>query len=675
MSFAYPSLLWALGLLAIPLLIHLFNFRRYRKLLFTNVHFLKEILRESQARRNIKHWIILISRLLALAFLVMAFARPFIPLSSNDNSQNGRPVYIYVDNSYSMGSSGEQGPLLDVAREKARQIARALVKDHPIYFMSNDELPIRPLDLRTFEQKLDDLSYSSKFRSTEEINRMISNAATRHGQKGRAYLLTDLQKCNTTQAPSSADSLIEYFIVPVKSTVQNNVSIDSIWFEDPVFRSGAVLKASISLSNFSDELVNDLSLKLLINGTTASITALNLQAGEKLVTEMSFSTTDTGWIAGQVEIMDHPVVFDDKFYFSFYSAAASNILIIEDKESEQFAHKLFKTDSFFRVNSVRSTDVQYAELGRYEMILLAGLETVSSGMAASLQTYVKQGGHLAIFPSKDGSSDVSQLVVLCGIHPYGKVLQANQPGDQIDQQHPLYRGVFEKMPENINAPQIIKIHQAEGAPSTRESYPLQSRNRLPVFSSIPLGKGSILQSFVAMSDEWGNMHRHALFVPIMLNLGLPQTQQIPLYAHTESSDMFPLASSAPLQQGDVIMRNEGAEWIPELNGAAGKNQIQIDRDMSQAGVFKLQNNAGNLIQLMALNYNRKESDPTLLSNEEALSLWGLPSENIMNSDAEVIGESIRLATNGKQLWMYFVLLSLLFLLIEIILLRIWKSMV
>lgn len=675
MSFAYPSLLWALGLLAIPLLIHLFNFRRYRKLLFTNVHFLKEVLQESRARRNIKHWIILIMRVLALAFLIIAFARPYIPLSSNANSQNGRPVYIYVDNSFSMGSSGEQGPLLDVAREKARQMARALAKDHPLYFISNDELPARPSDLRTFEQKLDELNYSSRFRSTDEINRIINNAARRHGQKGRAYLVSDLQKCNTTEAPSAADSLIEYFIVPVKSSLRRNISIDSLWFEEPVFRRGAVLKAGIALSNFSDEAVNDLSLKLLINGTTASVTALNLQAGEKLVTELKFSTNDTGWIEGRVEIMDHPVVFDDKLYFCFYSAAASNILFIENKESSNFAQKLFETDSFYRLNRVQETDVQYAGLGQYELIVLSGLEKISSGMAASLQTYLVKGGHLAIFPAANGSTDVSELSKLYGIRSYGKVLQSNQTADQIDQQHPLYRGVFEKMPENINAPQIKKIHEALGNPSTLESYPLQSRNGLPVFANVTHGKGNILQSFVALSDEWGNMHRHALFVPIMLNMGLPQTQQIPLYAHTQSGLLFPLASSSPLQQGDVIMRSERSEWIPELNGAVGKNQIQIDPQMNEAGVFKLQNKAGNMIQLMALNHDRKESDPGLLSDEEALALWDLPTDHLMNSEAEVLGESIRLATSGKQLWTYFVALSLLFLLIEIILLRIWKSTV
>jgi hypothetical protein len=65
----------------------------------------------------------------------------------------------------------------------------------------------------------------------------------------------------------------------------------------------------------------------------------------------------------------------------------------------------------------------------------------------------------------------------------------------------------------------------------------------------------------------------------------------------------------------------------------------------------------------------------LLSDEEALALWDLPTDHLMNSEAEVLGESIRLATSGKQLWTYFVALSLLFLLIEIILLRIWKSTV
>ncbi|MBL0031994.1 MAG: BatA domain-containing protein [Bacteroidetes bacterium] len=79
MQFIYPEFLFALSVLAIPIIIHLFNFRRFKKIYFTNVRFLKEIKQDTQSKSKLKHLLVLLSRLLALTFLVLAFAQPFIP--------------------------------------------------------------------------------------------------------------------------------------------------------------------------------------------------------------------------------------------------------------------------------------------------------------------------------------------------------------------------------------------------------------------------------------------------------------------------------------------------------------------------------------------------------------------------------------------------------------------
>src|SRR6187551_1622500 len=108
MLFTYPAFLFALSALSIPVIIHLFNFRRFKKIYFTNVRFLQEIKQDTRSRSRLKHLLILIARLLALAFLVFAFAQPFIPVSKSSNIATGtKHVSIYVDNSYSMDAIGK----------------------------------------------------------------------------------------------------------------------------------------------------------------------------------------------------------------------------------------------------------------------------------------------------------------------------------------------------------------------------------------------------------------------------------------------------------------------------------------------------------------------------------------------------------------------------------------
>ena len=83
MQFKNPEILYALFLLLIPILIHLFQLRRFKKTPFTNVVFLQNVIQNTRKSSSIKKWLILAIRLIALACLVIAFAQPYLPASSS----------------------------------------------------------------------------------------------------------------------------------------------------------------------------------------------------------------------------------------------------------------------------------------------------------------------------------------------------------------------------------------------------------------------------------------------------------------------------------------------------------------------------------------------------------------------------------------------------------------
>src|SRR5690606_457095 len=118
MQFLYPAFLWALTALAIPIILHLFYFRRYKKIYFSNLRFLREVKEETSARNRLRNLLILLSRLLAFACLILAFAQPIIPVSQALKS-GIRNVSIFLDNSFSMQSFGEALSLFDLGRQKA----------------------------------------------------------------------------------------------------------------------------------------------------------------------------------------------------------------------------------------------------------------------------------------------------------------------------------------------------------------------------------------------------------------------------------------------------------------------------------------------------------------------------------------------------------------------------
>ncbi|NNE29623.1 MAG: hypothetical protein HKN16_08295, partial [Saprospiraceae bacterium] len=128
MQFLFPGFLFALFALAIPVLIHLFYFRRFKKVYFTNVKFLKEVKEETNSRRRLRNFLILLSRLFAFAFIIFAFAQPFLPLDQ-EVQKGKKAVSVFVDNSFSMNALSEDVPLINQAKQKAREIVQGFKPD------------------------------------------------------------------------------------------------------------------------------------------------------------------------------------------------------------------------------------------------------------------------------------------------------------------------------------------------------------------------------------------------------------------------------------------------------------------------------------------------------------------------------------------------------------------
>ena len=122
MEFLYPNALWFLFLLAIPIIIHLFHFRRHKTLYFSSLKFIQFVEQENKSAKKLRNLLVLIARLLALIFLILAFAQPSFTDSKAENSVGKNVVAIYIDNSFSMSAKGTEGELLSEAREMARRI-------------------------------------------------------------------------------------------------------------------------------------------------------------------------------------------------------------------------------------------------------------------------------------------------------------------------------------------------------------------------------------------------------------------------------------------------------------------------------------------------------------------------------------------------------------------------
>ena len=87
MIYQNPKLLYALFAIAIPIIIHLLNLQKEKKIYFSSIRFLKEIKEKNRKRVKLKNILILISRILAITFLVIAFAKPYIAEKGNKKAE------------------------------------------------------------------------------------------------------------------------------------------------------------------------------------------------------------------------------------------------------------------------------------------------------------------------------------------------------------------------------------------------------------------------------------------------------------------------------------------------------------------------------------------------------------------------------------------------------------
>ena len=138
MQFLFPAFLFALAALAIPVIIHLFHFRRFRTVYFTNVRFLREVKEETSNRRKIRDLLVLLARCLAVALLVLAFAQPFLPRNTEGVKKGEQAVSIYIDNSFSMNALSKDLSLLEKAKQKAHEIVQAYANNDKFQVLTSD---------------------------------------------------------------------------------------------------------------------------------------------------------------------------------------------------------------------------------------------------------------------------------------------------------------------------------------------------------------------------------------------------------------------------------------------------------------------------------------------------------------------------------------------------------
>ncbi len=675
MTFVHPNFLWALTLLAIPILIHLFHFRRYKKVLFPNVKFLKDVKKQTQSVKKVRDLLVLLARLLAIAFLVFAFAQPYIPIENQQVNGEDEVVGIYLDNSFSMENEGSEGPLFEEAKKKARELVNSYKATDRFIVNSNSTTSLTPVNQEDAITLIDNIDIQKTSKSLEDailsVHKAVSNVSA---TKKHLYLLSDFQKSNDLAFSGSLDSNTHLTAIPLVASESNNLSIDSAWIESPVILLSEPIALKVSISNHGSSPINSGSINLDINGERKAVTGFELDGDSKSTFELGFTLSKGGWQELKLSIEDNPIIFDDTYFLSFNVKKQLEVLVVNGGNENQFVNKLFDADSYYKLNNQTAGNIDLKALETADLLVLNEVISLSSGIIVAINEYATGGGNVLIIPSDNKpSEELKSLTSSLGIPAYGAKNDVKINVGKLDLQHPLFDKVFKEIPKNPNFPTISKYFRL----ITNQSnyYPLMQLENQDVFlSTSSIGTGNVYQLAVPLSSEWSNFQQHALFVPSILKMAMNRSVDYPLHYTISNQNIFKATPESKGMQGELSLISAESEWMPVVNNAGSSPYIDAGYDNLTAGNIKLQTN-DSLLQIIAFNFDRSESSNTYRTKDELTSFVPNITMDVTDNPATYVKETVTQHRFGKQFWKTCIILSLIFIAIEILLLRFWPTTV
>jgi Aerotolerance regulator N-terminal len=675
MQFLYPGFLWALTALAIPIIIHLFYFRRFKRVYFTNVKFLKEIKEETSNRNKLKNVLILLSRCLALTALVFAFAQPFLS-TNNTIKQGANAVSIFVDNSYSMTAKKDEIPLLDFAKEKARSIINAYSEEDKFQVITHDFEGRH----QRWISKEDALGYIDEIQSTpsvQSIDKVINKQQqlfeSTVGNK-ISYLISDFQK-SITNISSIKDTTVEINLLPLQTAQNKNLSIDSVWFDGPIPVVGQSNNLIVRLRNNSSDDAEQVKLSFKKDGQDKPIGVLSIPANATITDTVVVAIQKTGRQQGIVNITDYPVQFDDNYYVAFNVPDTIKALSINDALSNKYMDAMFKGVKFFDLKNQSNNQLQYQKFVEYDLIIVNELKSISSGLAAELSTYIRNNGNVLIFPSKNADlASYNSFLSLMGSHTFVKSNTSKREVVNINREEFVFNDVYlNNKNTNLKLPVTTFSFDKQQSTSLAEDRLLSFRDGTSYISKYKNEEGQLFVCASPLDITSSDLVLNAeVFVPMVYKMAISRVNQKAI-SYTIANRVNVQTDNKP-KSGDIVYKIKGeTEFIPAQTPQGKKLALQVNNNIKKAGFYDLML-ANEIVDQFAFNYDRQESDLSMYSESELTNLISSNPKLKVISEAKQadISSTVSEKDKGIALWKWFLIGALLFLLVEAFLIRFFK---
>ncbi|MCO6163863.1 VWA domain-containing protein [Flavobacterium sp. NRK F7] len=636
MQFKHPEILYFLFLLVIPILVHLFQLRRFKKEYFTNVKLLRQLQQQTRKSSTIKKWLLLATRLLLLAFLILAFAQPFFTAKESKSKDN--ELIILLDNSFSMQAKGSRGELL---KRSIQDILEAFPENQTFSILTTNTA-FWDVDRKTIQTELQKIDYSAL---PFELDYLLTQVATKKPNTKKDFIIiTDAVGVGSKKMERVLAENEVYFMHP-KAENKNNISIEKVTLSQVL---ETFYEITIALKSYGEN-TEPISVAVYNQENVIAKSQVTFETSEK---EIKINIPKAAF-HGKVILEDNSLAYDNAYYFSISQPKKQNVICIGTPEKNKFLNKIL-TDKEFIVNNTELTQLNYNAIENQQTIILNEIKEIPQALATTLASFYSKGGAIIFIPSEETNvQNSNNFLKNFGSLQLAPINKTEKKITKISFNHPLYKNVFEKKITNFQYPKVNQYF-----PSSGKGLPiLQLEDQANFAFSVTNTLGNLYVFTAPLNKQNSNFQNSPLIVPTIYNMAQAKNNsKTNTFTIGENET---LVIEAALSKDEVVsVTNATYSFIPRQQIISAKVKLSFGDYPEKGGNYSVKQ-AENDIQEISFNYARTESD---LNNENNTLFDKATSVN----DVTTVLNDLESKRTDTALWKWFILGTLLFLLIELL---------
>jgi len=510
-----------------------------------------------------------------------------------------------------------------------------------------------------------------KLISDDSKNNILDKTKSISPEDNTLYIISDFQKSSTNlNSIQQLDTNISVVLIPLEKNSKSNISIDSCYLNSPINKIENTISLSTIISNHSDREIEDVIVNLSINNTHKTQQNIFLLANESKTIELNFTSEKTKINNGLISIEDHPITYDNNLYFSFRTDEKIDILQIYESENTNIS-KVFSSEETFNYTTQNIHQINYNILDKQDLIILNQINNFSTGFSSFIKSYIEKGGSICVIPSENANiASYNSFLKQLNTNQFSTEEVGNIKISTLNLKNPIFNSVFStsKIKNNINLPSVSNYYKLQENSKIIKENIFRLENSDEFLNSYRKEKIHLFSS--PLSEGNNTFSKHALFVTTLFNMGLNSVKTDDLYYIINQDLEIKLPKTNPQKENIFHLQSEDLDLILENN----PNYLLTHNKIKNASHYKLLQE-DQILQTISFNYNRSESNIEQFTEEELDNFITLnKTDNVKMFSSDIsINQNMENINKNKEFWKVLVLLSLLFITIEILLIKTIKT--